>query len=113
MDDTTIRRFVDIYDKSPDLFRGDQSYLYKILRNASNEFQFPAKAGKTIIAMLLLLYTTDGVIYMLPIYPDDKVKTVAAELQKFCGVPLWGYSIERVYAGRPTISMMDGPFTIC
>lgn len=109
----SIREFVDVYDNSRNNFREYESYLYKILRNASNEFQFPVKAGKTVIAMLLLLYTTDGLVYMLPIYPDDKVKTVAAELQQFCGVPLWGYSIERVYADRPKTSMMDGPFTIC
>lgn len=111
MSDISIRKFVDVYDKAGEWFRGNQSYLYSILRNASNEFQFPVKAGEAVIAVLLLLYTTDGMVYMHPIYPEDKVKTVAAELQQFC-VPLWGYSLERVYDYGPQI-IMGEPVTIC
>jgi len=109
MDDISIREFVDVYDKAGEWFR-EQDYLYAILRNVSNEFQFPVKAGEPVIAMLLLLYTRDG-IYMHPIYPKDKVKTVAAEFQNFC-VPLLGYSLQRVIDYGPN-RIMGEPVTIC
>jgi len=111
MSDISIRKFVDVYDKVGEWFRGDQGYLYVILRNASNSFQSLVKGGEAVIAVLLLLYTTDGMVYMHPIYPEDKVKTVAAELQQFC-VPLWGYSLQRVYDSGPQIIMAE-PVTIC